>query len=176
MEIKKSESFVAKAAVNIIATVVYAFGLSVIIPLALMALFPERVWSAVVYAKPVIFLAIGLVFLSALVLFMYTKSLGKTFFHLGVTTLVPGVLAFVFSFFSRDLVFGFVEKYVAPFAIVEPYIKSYLSLLLPRVLALTLVYFALSFVLLFFGVRQLRRESTVSLVKKVFGSSAHVYR
>lgn len=174
MQVKKRESFIAKWVVRITANFVYAFSLSIIVPLVLMALFPEYLWAPVVYARPVIFLAVGLVFLSAFVLYLHTKSFGGTLFNLGLVTFFPGLLALFFSFYSRDLVFGFVENYVAPFAIVEPYIEGYLSLVLPRVLVLAVVYLVLGAALIYFGVVQLRKEATVTFVKKVFGPRARV--
>ena len=174
MQVKKRESFIAKWVVRIIATFVYAFSLSIIIPLALVALFPEYLWPPVVYAKSVIFLAVGLVFLSAFVLYMYTKSVGQTLFQLGLVTFFPGFLALIFSFFSRDLVFGFIEKYVLNFVLIEPYIKSYFSLVLPRVIILAIVYLVLGVILIYLGITQLRKEATVTFVKKVFGPRARV--
>lgn len=174
MQVKKRESFIAKWVVTISATAVYAFSLSIIVPLALMALFPEYLWAPVVYARPVIFLAVGLVFLSALVLYMYTHSLGAAFFRLGVVTFVPGLLALIFSFFSRDLVFRFIENHVVQFVRIEPYVESYLSLVLPRVIILAVAYLILGSVLIYWGVVQLRKESAVSLAKLVFGPRAKI--
>lgn len=174
MQVKKRESFIAKWVIRIVATFVYAFSLSIIVPLALVALFPEYLWPPVIYAKSVIFLAVGLVFLSAFVLYMHTKSVGLTLFQLGIVTFFPGFLALIFSFFSRDLVFKFVETYIVQFVVIEPYIKSYFSLVLPRVIILAIAYLILGGILIYLGVIQLRKEATVTFVKKVFGPRARV--
>ncbi len=174
MQVKKRESFIAKWVIRIVATFVYAFSLSIITPLALVALFPEYLWPPVIYAKSVIFLAVGLVFLSAFVLFIHTKSIGSTLFQLGIVTFVPGFLALIFSFFSREIVFGFIEKYIVQFAVIEPYIQSYFSLVLPRVLLMAIVYLVLGGILIYLGITQLRKEATVTFVKKVFGPRARV--
>jgi len=172
--VEKRKSVIAKVVINILVNAVYAFSLSVLVPLMLMVFFPEQLWPNVFYAKPVIFLAVGLVFLSMGLLYIYTGSAGKTFFRLGLVTFLPGFLALVFSFYSKEIVFGMIEKYIGPFYLVEPYLGSYFEMVLPKVLTLAIAYLALGVFLIYIGVSYLRAESTRSWVKQVFGPRARI--
>ncbi|MBD3361994.1 hypothetical protein GF358_04360 [Candidatus Woesearchaeota archaeon] len=176
MKSKKKGSFLTAVIVNIVAHFLYIAGLSIIIPILFLFFFPSQLWSAVNYAKPILISAIVLVVLSMIVLYVYNKSIGKTLFNLGLATFVPGAIALVFSIYNKEIVFGFIRSYFSAFEFIEPLLDSYLAHVIPTVWAVTIAYIVIGFVFIIFGVQRLRRESTKSLAKKVFGKRARIVR
>ncbi len=176
MRKKKKDSVVGGVIVSIVSHIIYILGLSLIIPMLFLYFFPQRLWTAVSYAKPILYVSVGLVILSMLVLYMYNKSIGKTFFSLGLATFVPGSVALLFSVYNKEIIFSYIKKYVVSFELIEPLIDTYLAHALPTVWIVTIVYLIIGFVFIWIGVQKLRMESTESMAKRVFGPRARILR
>ncbi|MBN1644475.1 hypothetical protein JW851_00345 [Candidatus Woesearchaeota archaeon] len=173
---EKKRSVIVGLLISFIAHFVYIAGLSIMIPLLFFVFFPEHLWTSVVYAKSMIFFAVGLVVISAFVLYIYNNSIGRTFFSLGLATFVPGSLALVFSVYNKEFVFGFIRTYLKQFNLIEPYLDTYLAHSMPRVWALTVSYILIGVIFIWLGIRYSRRETTRSLAKRVFGPRARIIR
>jgi len=172
----KKRSLLASLVVNIVAHVLYVAGLSTVIPLLVLRFFPEQLWASVIFARSALYFAFALVLVSVVILYLYNHSVGKTFFNLGLTTFIPGILAVLFSIYNKEIIFNFVRKYVVQFELLEPYIETYLAHALPGVHALTGAYILIGVLFLFVGIRMLRGEAEQSWAKRVFGPRARIMR
>jgi len=172
----KKRSLLASLVINIVVHILYVAGLSTIIPLLVLRFFPEQLWESVVYAKSALYFSFALVLVSVVILYLYNKSVGKTFFNLGLITFIPGILAILFSVYNKEIIFNFVRNYFSQFDLLEPYLNTYLSHALPSVHALTVIYVFIGVVFLCVGIRLLRGEAERSWAKRVFGPKARIMR
>lgn len=159
----KKRSFWAGLVIGIIAHIFYISGLSLVVPVLFLLFVPHQLLAAVAYARPILFSSAALVLVSVIVLYVYNESVGRTFFSLGVATFVPGLIALLFSIYNKEIIFAFIENYIAGFEMIEPVINSYLEHALPTVWIVTAVYLAVGFVFIYVGLRCLRKESAAFL-------------
>lgn len=71
----------------------------------------------------------------------------KGLISIGLITLIPACISLVFSIGGRELFFLFAEKYIIGFSRLEPLVINYLNKTIPKVYAITFIYF---FIGLFF--------------------------
>jgi len=165
----ENESFLGRLLLRFFAHFCYILGLSVIIPLVFLFFLPEKLWTPVVYAKPVFYVAVFLVIFSAVILYFLKGSVGKAFFSLGLMTFIPGTLSLLFSIYNEEIVFGVIKQYVAQFDLVQPLVESYLEHIIPAVWGITVAYLGIGILLLWVGVTFLRKEFANSWFKEAFG-------
>ncbi len=166
---EEQRPFLFSLLVNIVAHFLYVLGLSVLIPIIFLLFFPEHLWEYAVYTKPLLYASIGLVIGSAILLYFYKGSIGRTFFSLGLMTLIPGALALLFSIYNQEIIFTVVKGYVAQFELIEPFLTTYLEHSLPRVWALTISYLVIGIILLWAGISFLRKEYAGQWFREAFG-------
>ena len=126
-----------------IARLFYVAGLTSLIPLIPLLLFPEYLATVkVLLAFSVAFVGMGFI-----LLLWYTQSFKKTIFNLGVMTLIPGLLAVIFAIVGEKKLILF----VASFGKLSPLIQIYVQNYVPKGWFLAGTYILLGTLLAYLG-------------------------
>ncbi|MEM4247151.1 MAG: hypothetical protein QXR48_01280 [Candidatus Woesearchaeota archaeon] len=120
--------------------------------------------------------ALGLLGVSALILFCYHRNLARTFASLGLMTLIPGIGALVLMLVNKDVVFAIFARFVFGFGKIEPYLNSYIESAIPNTWLFIIAYVLLGFLFLYVAVKIKYRYALVGYFRRVFGSRARIYK
>jgi len=147
-------------------SVVYITGLTLLIPLVFLYIFPDQVEGLVLAPSPVIlWLSLAMVAAGFIVTLWHTKSLGGSLKSLGRITFVPGLIGLVFSFFGRDTMLLYLAGTLPKFQQAQPLLETYLDNAVPRVRFLTFSLFILGALLWFVG-DKLERDAAMLLRRR----------
>ena len=129
---KRVAEFVGFEVVKIIAQVLYFAGLSALIPLVPLLLSPQEV----VAAKYAFGIALGFIFGGFVLMYWFSESKKVAFRALGLMTLIPGLLAVVFSFMGPRRMTNF----LGTFGEVTPFFEQWVETYVPKAWLLAGVY------------------------------------
>ena len=129
---KRVSEFVGFQVVAMIARAFYIAGLTVLIPLLPMVLSPQQV----IGAKYAFGTALGFIALGFLIVFWFSESKRSALKALGFMTLVPGLLAVVFSFMGPRRMAGFLSS----FGEASPYLENWAESYIPNAWLLAGIY------------------------------------
>lgn len=126
-----------------IARLFYVAGLTSLIPLAPLLLFPEHLATV----KVLLVFSAAFVCMGFLLLLWYTSSLRKTLFNLGIMTLIPGLLAVLFAALGEKKLILFIASFGKLGPIIEAYVQTYV----PKGWFLAGIYILLGTILAYLG-------------------------
>lgn len=126
-----------------IARLFYVAGLTSLIPIMPLLLFPEHLATV----KVLLVFSAAFVCMGFLLLLWYTSSFQKTLFNLGIMTLIPGLLAVIFAALGEKKLILF----IASFGTLSPLIEAYIQTYVPKGWFLAGVYILLGTALAYFG-------------------------
>lgn len=132
---KRVERFVKVQIARYVGGLVYFAGLTALLPLLPLLLRPERV----VAAKLAFFIALGLIFSGFLVVYLLTESRKAALRTLGFTTLVPGLIAVLFSYLGPRRTSIFLDR----FGMLSPFVDEWVSEYVPTAWFLAGIYIIL---------------------------------
>jgi len=141
MTSKKVQDFVAFQIVQFIARIVYVAALALVIPLIPLVFSPLEL----VNARKILGIALFLVFVSFLIVFAFTNSKRKSLEALAYMTLIPGVLAIIFTLAGERRLLEF----FATFGNASPVIQEYLASYVPTGWVIAGIYIILGGIFLF---------------------------
>lgn len=118
---KKVTHFVASRIVVYIGEVLYFSGLTALIPLLPLLFAPKELFVA----RYILGLALALIVASFLVIYFFTKSKKIALRALGLTTLIPGLLAVLFAYVGERRMVIFLSKFGEITPLVEHWINTY---------------------------------------------------
>ncbi len=118
---KRIAEFVGLQVVAMIARVFYIAGLTALIPLTPMLLSPEQL----IAAKYAFGFALGFIFLGFLFVYWFSESKKSAFSALGYMTLIPGLLAVIFSFMGPRRMANFLRLLGEASPFLEKWVESY---------------------------------------------------
>jgi hypothetical protein len=118
---KKVKYFVLFEAVRSIARIFYIAGLTALIPLVPLLLSPHELFGA----KYAFGIALGLIFLGFLIVYWFTDSKKVALSALGWMTLVPGMLAVIFSFMGTRRMANFLAGFGKASPLLEGWVETY---------------------------------------------------
>lgn len=172
----RSESLITKFIIRYIAHALYFAGLSALIPLFAMHIVPSGIFEPSKVVNQLTLVSLAFVLASIILIYYCSRSFGRTLFNLGIITLIPGLIALIFSVFGQDVFFDFFEKHVFSFDKIRPVLGLFIEEYLPKVRFVTISYIILGSVLLFFGWSMMTRERLSGWVKNQFGPRARIIR
>ncbi|MBS3147390.1 hypothetical protein J4219_00735 [Candidatus Woesearchaeota archaeon] len=140
---KKVLTYAKFGLVKWIARLFYVAGLTSLIPLIPLLLFPEHLATV----KVLLVFSIAFVCMGFLLLLWYTQSFKRTIFNLGIMTLIPGLLAVIFTVLGEKKLILF----VASFGKLSPLIQTYVQNYVPKGWFLAGTYILLGTLLAYFG-------------------------
>lgn len=129
---KRIAEFVGMQVVVTIARVFYIAGLTALIPLMPMLLSPEQL----IAAKYAFGFALGFISVSFVFVYWFSESKKVAFSSLGYMTLIPGLLAVIFSFMGPRRMANFLRM----FGEVSPYLEKWVESYVPKAWLLAGVY------------------------------------
>ncbi len=129
---KRVSEFVGFQVVSMIARAIYITGLTALIPLMPMVLSPQQA----IVAKYAFGAALGLILAGFLLVFWFTESKRVALKALGFMTLIPGLLAVIFSFMGPRRMAGFLSS----FGEASPYLEKWAESYVPNAWLLAGIY------------------------------------
>ncbi len=117
-------------AISYVAHILYITGLTSLIPIV------PLVFQNLSFVNYAFWFAIGLVVLSFLVVFLFTKSKKQAFKTLGLMTLIPGLLAVFFAYIGirrMALLIGYFRE-------LSPFVQSWINNYVPNTWMLSGIY------------------------------------
>lgn len=150
---KGAEGVLVGLIVRALAGLFYVAGLTVVIPLALFLISPPPDIVAMAYLTAYFTAAVVVVLVSVIIIFWWKKSFGKTLKTLGVMTLIPGIIALLFTMYGKEVVLNWFSSRVPNFIHVEPILMRYVDIAVPKLGWLTFVYIVLGVGLFVWGMR-----------------------
>ncbi len=155
----KKEPFHKRVILNLVISFIvntaYITGLSMLIPVIFLILFPKGVVALTENNYKLLLVSLALIAASAAVLFLRKKSPKKTLRDLGMMTLVPGSAALLFMLFGKETIAGILRSYVINAHEVD-LIINYVDSTLPKLGILMVGYIIIGAVFMYIGHR-LRR-------------------
>ena len=118
--------------VTMIARAFYIAGLTVLIPLLPMVLSPQQI----IGAKYAFGTALGFIALGFLIVFWFSESKRSALKALGFMTLIPGLLAVIFSFMGPRRMANFLNS----FGGASPYLEKWTETYVPNAWLLAGIY------------------------------------
>lgn len=135
---KRIKRWFENTAVNWIASLLFIFGLSLIIPLWTYVFSPFRLFTLQFVATAI--LSGSLILASFALLKAYYRSRRKAYWHLSLTTIIPVILAIVLSFYPVDFFFAVISSFVEDATVARPLIEQYLENHVPKVASVIYAY------------------------------------
>jgi hypothetical protein len=129
---KRIAEFVGFQVVKVFAQVFYFAGLTALIPLVPLLFSPDQL----VGAKYAFGFALGFIFVSFVLVYWFSESKRIAFASLGYMTLVPGLLAVVFSFMGPRRMAEFLRR----FGEASPYLENWIESYVPNAWLLAGIY------------------------------------
>ncbi len=122
MKVQKNlAEFVGFQVVKVIARIFYFAGLTALIPLVPLLLSPHQL----IEAKFAFGFALGMIFMGFLFVFWFSESKKVAFRALGFMTLIPGLLAVIFSFSGPRRMANFLRILGEASPFLEKWVESY---------------------------------------------------
>lgn len=140
---KKVTHFVASRIIVYIGEVLYFAGLTALIPLLPLFLAPKEFLAA----RYAFVFALVFIFASFLGIYFFTKSKKTALRALGLTTLIPGLLAVVFAYIGERRMVIFLSKFGEITPLVEHWINTYV----PKAWLLAGIYIILGVALVYWS-------------------------
>jgi len=149
MKIKKVERFVGLQIIEYIARFFYFAGLTALIPLTPLLLFPQKL----VEAKVAFGIALTLIFIGFFIVYIVSHSKKVALRSLGLMTLIPGLLAVFFIYSGPRRI----TKLLNMFGEASPFLEKWITTYMPKGWLLASVYIILGCYLIWISYRVKRK-------------------
>ncbi|MBD3318475.1 hypothetical protein GF342_01045 [Candidatus Woesearchaeota archaeon] len=133
--------FLFRFALGAVASFFYTLGLTMVIPLFFLVIFPYR--DLGIGFVITVLMSVAFVSFAFFIWYGYTRSLKKTLYHLSLATLIPSVIAIILNFYSAEVFFATIQASAAEFETVRPLLESYLEQKVPKITTIIVGYFVI---------------------------------
>ncbi|MBD3304448.1 hypothetical protein GF343_04835 [Candidatus Woesearchaeota archaeon] len=172
---KEKKSFVLTWILKWAAAVIYITGLAFIIPFIILILFPPEVFILPPNLGKLTLIATGLVAISAIILMLQKKSIGNALVSLSIMTFLVGIIATLLALFGQEDIISFLDFLGALKPLAEGYI-AYWAFFVPKVWISIAGYFVLGIVMWVTGNRIRREQHQISIMQRLFGKRAKIFK
>ena len=129
----------------------YFGGLAALIPILTGALkLNQAPWSVF---PPTFWIALGAVLISLIAIFILKKGFGNALMTIGITTMIPGFLALLFSVVSQEQVFNGLSSKITGFSVVAPVFSFFVEHSVPKMMFIAVAYIVIGYVVFKMGVK-----------------------
>jgi lysylphosphatidylglycerol synthetase-like protein (DUF2156 family) len=129
----------------------YFGGLAALVPTLTVALkLNQAPWSVF---PPTFWLALGAVLISLVAIFILKKGFGNAMMAIGITTMIPGVLALLFSIVSQEQVFNGISAKITGFSVVAPVFSFFIEHSVPKMAYIAVAYIVIGYIVFKMGVK-----------------------
>jgi len=129
----------------------YFGGLAALIPILTGALkLNQAPWSVF---PPTFWIALGAVLISIIAIFILKKGFGNALMTIGITTMIPGFLALLFSVVSQEQVFNGLSSKITGFSVVAPVFSFFVEHSVPKMMFIAVAYIVIGYVVFKMGVK-----------------------
>lgn len=102
---------------------------------------------------PTFWLAVGAVLISLIAIFILKKGFGNAMMTIGITTMIPGFLALLFSVVSQEQVFNGLSSKITGFSVVAPVFSFFIEHSVPKMFYIAIAYILIGYVVFKMGVK-----------------------
>jgi len=144
-------NFFKEGTLHSIAHFGYFGGLAALVPILTGALKLNRApWTVF---PPTFWIALGAVLISIIAIFILKKGFGNAMMAIGITTMIPGFLALLFSIVSQEQIFGALSAKITGFSVVAPVFSFFVEHSVPKMAYIAVAYIIIGYLVFKMGVK-----------------------